>query len=432
MAASEQDKLRQQASSGALREKANEGTLPHNIFSSEAFFELEKEKIFQKAWILLGHECEIPDPGDYIVRYICDDNLIVTRDESGEIRVFFNECKHQGMKVCRTEMGNTSHFRCPYHGWTFANSGDLTGVPFKHETYDDESISDISLDEPRYDTYNGLIFANLDEDAESLKEYLGDFTFYLDFFVGRSPEGMEVNGPQRRIIDANWKLGSMNTMSDHYHSVTTHRSVSDIDLMEHDEEDAGIAAPRYHVQCDAGGLMMRENNFFKNHEMRDSIKQAFSEEQWDLVSGDIPMGGNGSMLPNVNMLAARVQVNEGESAPITYIRTYRPIGPDKTEVYTWHVVEKDAPEELKEKSRQGYEMAFGISGMIEQDDLGNWSSVTEVGKGGATGNHDVRIDMHLKQEEASDWDRPGKAYKAPFSEVNMRYFYNWLFDYLEA
>lgn len=415
-----------------IRRKINAGELPHEIFGSQQFFELEKERIFKRAWIPLGHESEIPEPGDYVTRYICDDSLIAVRDEDDNVRVFFNTCCHQGMKVCQTEMGNASHFRCTYHGWTYSNSGDLVGVPFKHVSYEDQDdLSDLRLNEPRYDTYKGLIFACLDPDAEPLEEFLGGFTFYLDFYVGRSPEGMEVFGPQRRVINANWKLASMNTMSDHHHAATTHRSAAEVELAP---EGLGgeIDDPRWHVAAGAGGLMMKRSTFFRDHPLRDSIKEAFSEEQWELVGDEEhPMDGNGSLLPLTNFLSYRIRLNEeGETVPITYMRIQRPLGPDETEVYTWALVEKDAPDEFKKKARQGYTMGWGISGMVEQDDLGNWSSVTEAGKGIATSKKDLKIDMKMEDEEA-DWPYPGRAYKAPFHEVNMRHFYNWVLDYLE-
>lgn len=417
---------------GNLKEKLAEGKIPHSIFKNKEFFEIEKKEIFEKEWIVLGHESEISDPGDYVVRNICDHNLIVCRDEDSDIRVFFNKCKHQGMEVCQTEMGNTSHFRCPYHGWTFDNAGELTGVPFKDIEYPDTDLSDVALDEPQYDTYNGVIFACLDPSVEPLNEYLGEFKFYFDLFFGRSEEGMEVFGPQRRIINANWKVGSMNTMSDHHHSVTTHRSCVEIELGPAGGVGAKMADPRYFVQAGPSGLMIKKHGYYREHPLRDIIEEAFSDELWEFVSGDYPMNGGGTLLPNTNILTSYVRIEEGdEGIPITYMRTYRPISPDETEVLTWCVVESDAPKELKEKTKKAYTMSFGISGMLEQDDLGNWSSVTNMASDNVNEEDTLRIDM-LLNDEPVEWDYPGEAYESPFHEANMRYFYENIYGMMDG
>jgi len=94
------------------------GMIPASVYSDPELFELEKERVFARAWVFMAHESEIPQPGDYVVRRIVDDSFIVARDEKGAVRVLFNMCLHRGMQVCRSERGNTSHFRCPYHAWT--------------------------------------------------------------------------------------------------------------------------------------------------------------------------------------------------------------------------------------------------------------------------------------------------------------------------
>ena len=103
--------------------------------SDRPIFELEKKRLFSRAWIFIGHESEIPQPGDYVVRRVLKDSFIVIRDEAGVVRVHFNMCLHRGMQLCRTEMGNASHFRCPYHGWSYRNDGSIAGIPFHEEAY---------------------------------------------------------------------------------------------------------------------------------------------------------------------------------------------------------------------------------------------------------------------------------------------------------
>ena len=76
-------------------------------------FRAEHERIFKKAWLFLAHESEIPEPGDYVLRRLGVDPVIVCRNENGEIRVLANTCRHRGVALCRADRGNASHFRCP-------------------------------------------------------------------------------------------------------------------------------------------------------------------------------------------------------------------------------------------------------------------------------------------------------------------------------
>src|SRR3712207_439673 len=77
-------------------------------------FRLELERVFSRAWLFLGHESEIPEPGDYVTRRLGLDPVIVVRGENGELSVVANTCRHRGIKLCRSDRGNASHFRCPY------------------------------------------------------------------------------------------------------------------------------------------------------------------------------------------------------------------------------------------------------------------------------------------------------------------------------
>ncbi|MCW8173347.1 hypothetical protein D8S78_21120 [Natrialba swarupiae] len=103
--------------------------LPAKVFNDEEIFEAELRRIFGQCWVFIGHESEVSEPGDYARRYIGKDPFIFVRDEDGEIRVLFDSCTHHGAKVCKAEQGNTSHFRCPYHGWTFKTPAISPGSP---------------------------------------------------------------------------------------------------------------------------------------------------------------------------------------------------------------------------------------------------------------------------------------------------------------
>lgn len=414
----------------ALERLEQDGTVPDDIYSSEEVFEREKERIFRRKWIPLGHESEIPDKGDYIVRYVLEESFILVRDEHGEVQVFANECCHQGRQVCHGEMGNASHFRCPYHGWTFDNTGDLIGIPHLEDAYqgniDKNEIG--GLRQPRSDTYDGLIFVCLSNETESLEEYLGDFKFYLDYHLSRAAEGMELLGPHRMIKDTNWKIGVINNMSDHYHTLITHRSFTDVpsilptDRIEEDE-------PRYHIHAGPGGLEMAETgSWFEIYpeEMHESMREALPEENLELMEkkGYTPI--NGGFFPNfiINTTAVATPEDEDDAIGMTYVMMYRPLSPTQSEAYLWCAVEKNAPEKYKERAHQAFVGSFGSSGVADQDDAKNWMSVTEGSKGTS---QDLRYNMQ-NETEPVDWEGPGTAYHSWFNEANARHFLQQYFE----
>lgn len=102
------------------------------------------DRVFTKTWLFIGHESQLSEPGDYLTNFMGEDPVIATRGADGVIRVMLNSCAHRGgMAVCSTDAGSSKFFRCPYHGWTYSNNGDLIGAPRADTVYHGE------LDKPR-------------------------------------------------------------------------------------------------------------------------------------------------------------------------------------------------------------------------------------------------------------------------------------------
>jgi phenylpropionate dioxygenase-like ring-hydroxylating dioxygenase large terminal subunit len=93
------------------------GIVSREIFVNDGLFAEEQEKLFARAWLFVGHETQIPNPGDYFASRMGGESVILTRDKQQKIHVFLNTCRHRGMKVCRYDQGNTPLFTCPYHNW---------------------------------------------------------------------------------------------------------------------------------------------------------------------------------------------------------------------------------------------------------------------------------------------------------------------------
>src|ERR1043166_2685448 len=158
------------------------GRISREIFVNDAIYRQELERLFARAWLFVGHESQIPNPGDFAVSGMGEESVILCRDRGGQVHVFLNSCRHRGMKVCRYDEGNTAVFTCPYHGWSYDADGRLVGVPFFREAYHSElDRSQWGLVEvAQLRRYKGTVWASWDPTAPPFLEYLGDFTRYLD------------------------------------------------------------------------------------------------------------------------------------------------------------------------------------------------------------------------------------------------------------
>ena len=194
---------------------------------SPAVHELERQRIFDRCWLYLGHESEVPNPGDYARRVVAERPLFFARTRDGELAVFHNTCPHRGALVCRTDRGNAEAFRCFYHAWTFDTTGALVGVPDADGYGPDFDRAAMGLRSPRFDSYRGFVFVCFDPGTEPLREYLAGAAEYIDLVADQDPGGMRViPGSNRYGIKANWKLLAENSV-DAYHTPFTHRSFFD-------------------------------------------------------------------------------------------------------------------------------------------------------------------------------------------------------------
>jgi phenylpropionate dioxygenase-like ring-hydroxylating dioxygenase large terminal subunit len=379
---------------GTVFDDVRRGMTPAHIYNDREIFELEKERLFSRAWMFVAHESEVPEPGDYVVRRVLEDSFIVARGNDGEVRVMFNMCLHRGMQVCRAEMGNATHFRCPYHGWSYRNDGRIVGLPFHQEAYGGEAgfrrKGQTLLPAPALDSYNGLIFISLDPDAPPLREYLGDFTFYLDYYTKQSPGGVELRGPQRWRIKANWKIGAENFAGDMYHTPQTHASVVEIGLFREPKAEKRKDGCTYWAgrgggttyKLPPGTLEERLRYVGYPDEMIERMKTVWSPQQLAVIGDNGFMVSAASVFPNLSFVHNWPKVEDSDDVlPFISIRQWQPISEDETEVLSWFAVDKQAPEEFKALSYKAYLMCFGSTGMFEQDDVENWVSLTTTAAG---------------------------------------------------
>src|ERR1700741_311417 len=108
-------------------------SMAQKYFVSPAIFADEQKRIFSKNWLLVGHQNQLANAGDYIVQRVIGESLIVIRDKAGRIHGFFNVCRHRGTRLIENSAGNCAAIQCPYHGWTYGLDGRLVGAPHMDE-----------------------------------------------------------------------------------------------------------------------------------------------------------------------------------------------------------------------------------------------------------------------------------------------------------
>jgi len=207
-------------------------SLPQKYFLSPEVFVEEQKKIFSKQWLLVGHQSQIPDAGDYVVQQVIGESLIVIRDKSGEIRGFFNVCRHRGTRLKEDACGHASAIQCPYHAWTYGLDGRLIGAPHMDEVRG-FSKADYALHPVNVALWEGFIFVNLEKNPVPLEKWFAPLNGkFADW-------NMSILRPAKRIeydVRANWKLMFEN-YSECYHCPGVHPMLSKISPYDSAEND---------------------------------------------------------------------------------------------------------------------------------------------------------------------------------------------------
>ena len=197
-----------------------------DMFTDPDLFELEMKYIFEGNWIYLAHESQLPNNNDYLTTYMGRQPLVIARNRNGELNAIINACSHRGAMLCRRKKDNRSTWTCPFHGWTFNNSGKLLKVKDPQgagypESFNTDGSHDLTK-VPRFESYRGFLFGSLNPDVPPLEQHLGGAARIIDMIVDQSPEGLEVlKGSSTYTYDGNWKVQAENG-ADGYHVSATH------------------------------------------------------------------------------------------------------------------------------------------------------------------------------------------------------------------
>lgn len=430
-----------------IAESLKEGWIPAAFFNDAELHRLELERIFARSWVFVGHESEVSSPGDYVLRYIGEDPFIFVRDEEGKLHVLFDACRHRGAQVCRAEKGNASHFRCPYHGWTYKNNGELIGIPAFKDAYgglDKKSLG--LLPAPHVESLHGFVFASLEPEVPSLDEHLGQMRFYLDMIFGIT-DWEVVGEPHRWVVDANWKIGADNFAGDDYHTLFLHKSMWDVGTIQ---IPARENMKGYHIQVDKGHTLsfsMDPNPdapppYYWGYP-DEVVRDCFHLDRLNPTQRELARRARvcvGSIFPNLSYLTFPVSYDAANAPPtgIFTIRQWQPRGPGSMELWSWILIPKGASEENRRASYRSAMSTFSSSGIFEQDDTEPWTSITRTGgtvlarKNRLKLNYQMGLDGIGSARPISDFPGPGLVYYPRYEEGVQRFLWSRWVEYMTA
>ncbi len=371
--------------------KVNE--IPKEVFVQEDLFEREMETIFKgPEWHPIAHESELPNRRDFKTLILAHVPLLITRDDSDQIQVFFNSCTHRGTQLEASRKGNKKLFECPYHRWVFNGSGALISCPKRAEGYAPSfSMDRYSLGRPRVASFKGLIFVSFSEAAPPLDEYLGEISDTLAAIMANDGR-LRFLGYQKIVFDSNWK--GYND-SDSYHAALLHGAFRALNwqggkgtqvvskLRGHIGATSELSIPK-----DGGSSLLKDPSLL---EFRDEDPKVGSRV--------------------VKMFPLFVAVKHLD---VINLRFATPVSVDKTEVhyaYFAHVDDDDGM--VRHRIRQASNFT-GPSGFVSMEDasvfqrihIGNQTPGVATFQRGVTDENEISFD-YKQNDEASNlvkWD----------------------------
>lgn len=365
-----------------IEDLVQEDRVHRSIYLDPAIFALEMDRIFNRGWVFVGHESQVPHSGDFFASTIGTQPVLVVRHSDGKVYVVHNRCGHRGALVCNEAFGNAGRsFRCAYHGWSFKTNGELLAAPMKNgypERYDLKA-REFGMLSIRTESYRGFVFANAAGDSSIVfEDYIRPMRRAVDEVVDRSPSGAirVAQRGQRYLYQGNWKE-------------------------QIDNGGDGLHPPYGHESTISKG-----DRQFKRREGQDQgvriVDRDETKSSWDRITMSAFRGGNNYVgcLPGAEeprsgpvweeYLALMVEkhgaertkeiVREKYQSALFYpnfilhmlsqhVRVVHPIDVNRTEVRVYPLSLVGAPEELNRQNIRYLNVTHSPASLIQVDDL---------------------------------------------------------------
>ena len=405
------------------------------VYTDPEIFALEVERIFGRAWNYVGHQSQVPNPGDFFSTTIANRPVVMIRHSDGQIRVLHNRCAHRGAKIVSDRSGNAKLLRCLYHGWTYRTDGTLHSIPRPGGyagTAVDADQSQFGMPAVNTECYRGFVFANISDAAAGLEEFLAGTAKSLDNMVDRSPLGeLEVvGGCFRAMFRNNWKI-YLENLHDGMHPLTVHESsiaaskAQERKVAERPDATASLA------------LQIISANSQTPQQMEELQVSCYPHGHSDMRGFRNPLGDDPAYREYIAALEARhgrpktAEILETNLHNVCFypsasthpsflqMRVITPVAVDRTLVEVWSYRLLGAPDELFHRTIVYANIVHSPSSMIKADDLESYRRVQD----GLADQSMEWISQHRGLDEAQSGEPAGSA----LSEHYIRNQYHaWL------
>ena len=430
------------------RELIQPGRVHRRAYNDPQIFEMEMERIFGRAWIYVGHESQIPNPGDFVSTRMGRRPMVMVRHSDWEIFVIHNQCAHRGAMVVAQDAGNTEEFVCCYHGWTYGTDGKLIRVPLQHGYpghFNPDDPGTAMVKAPRVESYRGFVFASLAKDGPALTDFLGYMTTSFDDMIDRAPDGeIEIaGGVFKHAFDGNWKL-YLENLCDAAHPLFVHQSSIEAAVEQDDEvhtDGAGEVAVRqmrqngapYKFWLEEVGIWTYPNGHSFLGDYHDDEKLVAAKrdpvfaEYIDTMEAKKGVRETQRIL-EVTRWNSNIYPNISFMSQFRQFRVVHPVSVNRTEVYNYSFRMKGAPEKMFEDTVAFSNVTNGTGSLVLTDDLETYSRIgIGVNAGGAE---------WIEVGRGYETDRPGEnggvEGKDSTSEVYIRNMYDAWLDYMST
>ena len=380
------------------------------LYNDPGIYEQELERVFYGTWVYVGHESEVPNPGDYKTSFIGRVPVILSRDESGRLHVLENRCMHRGSTVCAREFGHTDAFICPYHAWTYRLDGSLAAVGLP-QGYNEGEVPLDTHGLPqleRVGRYRGFVFASMNPDVHPIEEHLGGAKQYIDYYCDLAPSG-EISvgrtGIYKQTYRGNWKI-QLEGSVEGYHVWHTHKTA--IDIM-------GKWVP---IMKEYPRLPMKAYDLGYGHNIIENytLTDAQVMERWPREFIDELIASHGEQRA-MDALRHRFNIVLFPNMAILeyHVRVIRPLAVDHTEVRTYHTSMVGAPAGINRRRVREHEFFYGPAGAGGPDDMAIFERI-QAGYG-AHDSEWVLLNRGLRSEQC---DEQGRRFGHHTQETQQR------------
>lgn len=424
------------------------GRVHRRVYGDPDIFEMEMERIFDRAWVYVGHESQIREPGDFITTRIGRRPLVLVRHSDGSIRLIHNQCAHRGAMVVPADSGHAEEFVCCYHGWTYGTDGKLIRVPLEHgypEHFDTNAPGTAMVAVPRVESYRGFVFGSLATDGPGLTDFLGYMTTSFDDMVDRAPDGdVEVaGGVFKHAYDGNWKL-YLENLCDAAHPLFVHDSSTEAARQQDDTtytDGAGEIAVRqmrqngapYKFWLEEVGIWTYPNghSFLGDYHDDDKLVAAKRDPLFAEYIAELEKrkgAAETQRILEVTRWNSNIYPNISFMSQYRQFRVVHPISVNRTEVYNYSFRLKGAPEKMFEDTVAFSNVTNGTGSLVLTDDLETYGRIgVGVNAGGAEW---IEVGRGFQSDQPDA--HGGKKGRDSTSEVYIRNMYDAWLAYMTA